>query len=490
MRKTYITTMPNKSGAFLLASEVVSRNGGNIARVSYNKAVDLHTLFLDVDATQMQLERITKELLNAGYLSDDSEQAQVILVEFIIRDIPGAIFPILKILSEYDVNISYINSQENATDYQNFKMGLLIQNPSTIKNLLDRISKLCDVRIIDYDSNEKILDNTVFYITFANEMKNKLSLSHEQMREVIADSNRIMQRLDDNQETPQKTFEYIRRFADFILKYKGDNFVSYITKKQISPRVTLHTIEPPCGSNTYILKGDTELLFIDSGFACFSDEMFQIFHELFPNFDSIKKSIWITHIDIDHCGLLNYFDEVYLNQKGAENFKYEREGNQNFREQNKLSAPYCRLSRIISNYQTPNEKSFKLIDQFPVENSKPLSLISHLQFEDLNFAVYQGSGGHILGETIFVCKEHGIIFTGDNLVNINGFSKEQSEFSILAPYLMTSVNIDSKKAKEVRNAIIQIIHEIEEAAQKQCLICGGHGAISVLKENRLVNVQE
>ncbi|MFZ2539891.1 MAG: MBL fold metallo-hydrolase, partial [Oscillospiraceae bacterium] len=259
-----------------------------------------------------------------------------------------------------------------------------------------------------------------------------------------------------------------------------------ISKRQISKKVILHTIEPPCGSNVYILESENKLLFIDSGFACFSDEMFTVFHNLFPNFNEIKKSIWITHIDIDHCGLLTYFDEVFLNKKGAENFKLEREGNENFREKNKLSAAYCRLSRIISNYKTPNEKSFIVFDKWDVDNSKPLSKISELQFEDLKFDVYEGSGGHILGEMVYVCKENAIIFTGDNLVNSNGFSKEQAEFNILAPYLMTSVNIDSQKAKEVRNEIIHILHDIENATQKQCLICGGHGAISILKDNRLI----
>ena len=50
MQKTYITTMPDKAGAFLKANQIIAGHGGNIVRVSYNKAVDLHTLFLDVEA--------------------------------------------------------------------------------------------------------------------------------------------------------------------------------------------------------------------------------------------------------------------------------------------------------------------------------------------------------------------------------------------------------------------------------------------------------
>ena len=49
MKKTYVTTMPDHVGAFLKASECFLSLGINITRVSYNKAVDTHTLFIDAE---------------------------------------------------------------------------------------------------------------------------------------------------------------------------------------------------------------------------------------------------------------------------------------------------------------------------------------------------------------------------------------------------------------------------------------------------------
>lgn len=43
MKKTYVTTMPNHVGAFLQASRRIATLGLNITRVSYDKAVDLHS---------------------------------------------------------------------------------------------------------------------------------------------------------------------------------------------------------------------------------------------------------------------------------------------------------------------------------------------------------------------------------------------------------------------------------------------------------------
>ena len=58
VKKTFITHMPDKAGAFLSASRIISTAGGNITRVSYNKAIDLHMLFIEVSADAAQLRQI------------------------------------------------------------------------------------------------------------------------------------------------------------------------------------------------------------------------------------------------------------------------------------------------------------------------------------------------------------------------------------------------------------------------------------------------
>ena len=55
MKKTYATSMPNHIGAFLKASKCFAALGINITRVSYDKSVDSHMLFLDVEGTEEQI---------------------------------------------------------------------------------------------------------------------------------------------------------------------------------------------------------------------------------------------------------------------------------------------------------------------------------------------------------------------------------------------------------------------------------------------------
>ena len=110
--------MPDKAGAFLRASRVIAEHGGNIVRVNYNKAVDLHTLFIEVSADEEQHKRILSELESIGYITGTEEGRQVILIVLKLPDAAGAVRPVLEVIAGYDVNISYMSSQENGTPYQ------------------------------------------------------------------------------------------------------------------------------------------------------------------------------------------------------------------------------------------------------------------------------------------------------------------------------------------------------------------------------------
>ena len=82
MKKTYVTNMPNHIGAFLQASKCFAKLNINISRVSYNKAVDSHTLFIDVEGEKDKLLLADKELEKIGYLQEADKKSNIILMEF------------------------------------------------------------------------------------------------------------------------------------------------------------------------------------------------------------------------------------------------------------------------------------------------------------------------------------------------------------------------------------------------------------------------
>ena len=130
-QKSFVTSMPDKSGTFIRASRIIASHNGNIVRVSYNKAVDLHMLFIDVQASEDNLLKIEEDLSDIGYINKKITETRVIEVSIKIPDKPGAVLPVLEIFSRYDINISYMNSCASSNPYQNFKFGLLIE----IKNI-------------------------------------------------------------------------------------------------------------------------------------------------------------------------------------------------------------------------------------------------------------------------------------------------------------------------------------------------------------------
>ncbi len=467
MHKTYVTRMPDKAGAFLVASRIISGYGGNIVRVNYNKAVDTHTLFIEVSADENQHKAIEVDLRKSGYLSDEVEKSRILMIVLTLSDVPGAVTPILDILVKYNVNISYMSSQENGTGIQHFKMGLFLEDSGEMTRLIEEISKVCEIKILDYEVTDRLLDGTVFYVSFANEMREILNLSQERTNEVLICANRLMQQMDEQNKSVLQTFDYIRRFAEFVRSRKGNAFNAKVSTDDLFDGFKLHVIEPPCGSNTYILEHGDELLFVDCGFACYREEMLKVFHDLIPNFAGMRKSIVLTHADVDHTGLLDMFDAVYLNQSCYDNFRLENEGRANFREQNPNHEPYCFLSKVISQYAPPALDRCVVIGDRT--GSEVLSYRGLIDFGGLYLECLEGQGGHVKGETVIVCQKFKLVFSGDILVNVKGFSPEQREFNRLAPFLMTGVDIDAAVCKRGRDEIVK--------AYPGYLICPGHGAV-------------
>jgi len=470
VKRTFTTIMPDQIGAFLKAARCVSALGLNITRVSYNKAVDIHTLFIEVEGSEEQLDKADRELTALGYINGEMNLGNVLLLEFQLDDHPGTLVPVLELIDRYSFNISYISSQENKTDHQYFKMGLFVENGREVSEFLQQASQLCPIRVLHYSSREKLLDNTVFYITFANDIAWKLGLPDADKRELILNANRIMQMLDERNSLPYKTFEYIGLFAEMIRDHRGDGYRPIVTRHKTAAGAEILSLEPPCGSNTAVLNlGDT-LLFIDSGFSCYQNEQWSVLEREIRGFSSYQKEMLLTHADADHVGLIDRMEKIYLNRACLLNFRAEQADDAAIREENPLHAPYARISKILIGYRPPKANAFTVVGEQVAEADVPLKPIGTLPLGDFNFELYGGSGGHVRGEMVIVERRHRIVFTGDIFVNIKGFSKEQAAFNRLAPYLMTSVDTDPQLAKAEREAIWALLDAGEWT------VFSGHGA--------------
>lgn len=303
--------MPDRIGAFLEANRCVAELGLNITRVSYNKAIDVHTLFIEVEGEPDRLQLAEEKLAELGYLQDDRYRGSVLLVEFRLKDEPGTLRPVLELIRQHEFNISFISSQADGSEYQNFKMGLFVENGREVSDFMHNAAMLSDIRIIDYNRRERVLDNTVFYISFAGEIAEKLGLSDDQKNNLIVQSNSVMQMLDERKGSPAKTFEYLGLFADLLSHARGENYVPRVTRHKTADGLEIVNLEPPCGSNTTLLMCGSEILCVDCGFTLFREEWLKSLEETVPGFGGMKKSLLLTHGDADHAGCADEFEQVY-----------------------------------------------------------------------------------------------------------------------------------------------------------------------------------
>lgn len=469
MKKTYVTSMPNHIGAFLKASKCFSELGINITRVSYNKAVDSHTLFIDAEGTKEQLAKADIELEKIGYLQSDTAKNSIVLIDFSLKDVPGSVTDILTLINEFSFNISYINSQENGTDFQHFRMGLYVDDVDKLSAFLKEAETLCKVRVIDYNRSEKVYDNSIFYNNYVMGLTQVSGLSKDVEQDLLVHVNLAMQNLDDQGLSPYRTFDSISQFAELLGASKGSNFDPRISTHRISESTEITLIEPPCGSNTMIINSNGNVLFVDSGYSCYKEEMLAIFRRLLPDFDTMKKTVLVTHADFDHCGLLNLFDTVIASAKTAKCLANEYHGKSGYRDKNPLHKPYINICKILTSYE-PVQPEKVTVPWCDTERLiAPLTQIGFFDFEDLHFEVYEGKGGHLPGEIVLIDYAKHIAITGDIYINMRGMTAQQAAHNQFAPILMTSVDCDPALCLEERKAILQRL------GVGQWQIFGAHG---------------
>ena len=334
-------------------------------------------------------------------------------------------------------------------------MGLFIDDAEKISEFLASAEKLCRVRIIDYNHTEKVYDNSIFYNSFVSGIAKNIGLSQKMKEKLLVNTNLAMQILDEQGLSPYRTFDSIGRFAELLASCRGTNFSPRITEHKVTENTTIVLIEPPCGSNTAIIKSGGEALFIDSGYACYKQEMEEIFRKVLPDYDSMNKTVLITHADVDHCGLLPLFDQVIASKKSAQCLKLEYEGQNGFREQNLLHKPYINICKVLTSYQPPEPDKVKGMWDDISEQKEPLVQIGFFDFGDLHFEVYEGKGGHLPGEIVLIDYANHIAFTGDIYINIHGLTSQQAEYNQYAPILMTSVDTDPDLCAVERKAVFQ-----------------------------------
>jgi len=473
LKRTFTTRTPDKPGAFMKACKVIMEQGGNITRVSYKRGG--LNLFIEVEATREQLAAIEKGLSQMSYVDAEVKVPTVLVMEVKIPDTPGMLFPVLEIIDRYDVNISYLNSRAENRGYQNFNIGMEVSDPEVSKKILDEVSETYLLNVVSYNGSYPELDITVGYIRLANTIQKLFSLDDDKVKEFTAECRGVTKLLLERGQDPAIVFDKVRHLADFIAYHRDLNFRPRITTHQLTEETTLTVIEPPCGSNTYVLRNGDDLLFVDSGMGIFSDEMITELREMFPAFFSMGKTMLATHADADHCGLMSVIEnaEIVVDKRTADGlFDMARPT------QDSDAYNYCygRLCRIITDYVAPERSRIRTIGDAP-DSHPDFVLLDKIQFGDLALEIYEGPGIHTKGQTVILCRSPKLLFTGDLYSNMKDVTPERGEYNQIAPYIQQDTDETQKAVQDTRSKLGAIMDSI---GRDGMVVCGGYGNIKRL----------
>jgi len=490
---SFIACMPDKPGALHRAAEIITRYEGNINRIQYDRRIDRNTVFFEVTAAPQAYQKILEELEKIGYLQTSLQPVAFLKFNVYLPNCPGALFDVLNHTTSSGANITFLDFDDRGQHPERLVVSLNIENAGLIDALLNQLKSKYRLEIVEYDTTGEKLDDTVFYLRLAQKLRNYVGNAEDAfLMKFLHDINHIAQELSNLRKDPAEVFENILKVGETLSRTSGEGFYADVQRVRVKDGVELFCFQLPCGGNIYLFDTPDERVMIDTGYGIYQPDVVNMLQHYGLGDLSLLKRIYITHADADHCGAAGYFSAPsYLNE---ETLKITRETSRAYGSSNQgciLEEVYTKMINLFSRFTPPS--NVILFPEIPVqaeevEKRGAFPLIARFRIGDLEFEALQGLGGHMHGEIFYLCPEEGLVFPQDAVINFRSLSQERTEYNVLADYLMTSVNVDSTLAREERNALMSLILELENRLLKKgkkCLICCGHGSVSVLEGGKL-----
>jgi glyoxylase-like metal-dependent hydrolase (beta-lactamase superfamily II) len=287
---------------------------------------------------------------------------------------------------------------------------------------------------------------------------------------------------------PRKIFDSFLATGRTLTGTTGDGFYADIQTISIGPDIILTCIQPPAGGNVYLVDTPRGCTMIDTGYGIYSRDIGLIIRNAVPGGKDAIRQIVVTHADADHCGAGGEFSVSASMHPGT--LDIIRAANRAYgsrSEASVLEGIYTTMINLFSQFKPPEKVS--LFDSCTGETRAGFPILSTIDIGRYSFEVLEGLGGHTHGQIYLFCKDLGVLFTADTVINFGHLSKERSEYNTLAVILVTSVNVDSEVAKTERHNLIELAWGTKGSytgGRTRCLVCCGHGPVSVIEERDLI----
>ena len=481
--------MPDAPGSLHRAAEIIKKYEGNINRIQFDRRIDPATVFYEVTASEEAFRKITNDLSVIGYLQTSLKPLNFLKCCVYLPHRPGALYEFLNFTTSVGANIAFIDFDDKGRHPDRLTVSLNLEETTVIDHLLDLLKSRYRLEILEYDTTGKHLDDTVFYVRYAQEIRELIGDSEEDfLLSFLADTNHIVQELMDRGNDPRKVFDSVLLTGQTMSATTHEKFYADVQKLEITGQTTLFCFQMPCGGNIFLIDTPEERVMIDTGYGIYHHDVMSMLSRYGLGDEKPVSRIIVTHADADHCGAAGYFTApVFMHEETLEIIKKNNRAYGSRSEHSVLEEFYTKMINLFSKFNTPtgihcfSGPTGAMRGIFPVMDT--------LMIGDLELEVLEGLGGHTCGQIYLYSQKAGLLFAADSVINFASLSRERADYSSLAAFLVTSVNVDSALAKKERKALLDLCSETDAALRitgRRCLVCGGHGAVSVHEGTGLV----
>ena len=472
-----------ESGDIRRIISVINEHNGIVKKVLYNSRIDSSIAFFEIANFSNDL---MTGLIKADYILSTVQEPLFIKIKIHLPRRARAISEILTHADDAGVIITLMefDTQETKKDDTLVLMLNAVESQS-VKAFLDYLKTTYAIDIVEYTPNNEDLDNTIFYITYANRIRR---FAHDQgdhfVLSFLADINSIAFELKKLGYDPEDIFMKIYENGETLHNTIGSNFYADYQMIQLKPDTSLHCFQLPCGGNVYILENATESLMIDTGYGIYHDDIMRMCQHFGLWQNDKKKTLFISHGDADHCGGAGYIGMVPYSH--PETIDLIRSGNRAYKsvtEVSKLEQIYTTMIGTFSKWLPPD--SYQKFQSSDKDKVGAFPVFGSLEACGYTFTVLESHGGHQYGQLFLLNEEAGLFFTVDSCLNLKSISPERTKYNQLADLFMTSVNVDSDLARKERKDLLEIAADLTAKSDRPFYICCGHGAISTIKDGKL-----
>jgi glyoxylase-like metal-dependent hydrolase (beta-lactamase superfamily II)/ACT domain-containing protein len=486
---SFIAHMPDAPGSLHRAAEIIKKYNGNINRIQFDRRIDPGTVFYEVTATDKSYQKITHELTVIGFLQSSIKPLDFLKFCVYLPHQPGALYEFLSYTTSAGANIALIDFDDKGRHPNRLTVSLNLEQSTVVDQLLDQLKSRYRLEIIEYDKTGRHLDDTVFYVRYAQEVRDLIGESEETfILSFLADTNHIAQELMDRGFDPRKAFDCVLTTGRTLNATNGDGFYAEVQQFPLSSDTMLYCFQLPCGGSIFVIRTPDEIVMIDTGYGIYHASVMAMFSRYgLGNLRNLSRII-VTHADGDHCGAAGFFPvPVFLHKDTLGIIRTNNRAYGSRNQESVLEEFYTKMINLFSQFNAPED--IQIFPEAAETTRGTFPVISTFRIGDVTLEVLEGLGGHTCGQVFLYSPTHSLLFAADSVINFSSLTKERADYSSLAAFLVTSVNVNSELAKQERVALLALAEETDKALAgtgRHCLICGGHGAVSVLENGKLI----